>query len=267
MENPRLASSSRARGAEGIVAFSSYTNTSYRSANMQLSIVTPTFNEAGNVPALISELEAALRGLEHEIIVADDNSPDGTADVVERMRQNTPCVRLLRRTAPRSLSGAVIDGFGLAEGEMVACIDADMQHDPRLLPAMLDEMARGADLVVGSRYISGGGTSDWSILRRLASWVATKLEDQLLGVPLSDPMSGYFMLRRADFLCIRDRLNPQGFKILLEIVAHSHPQHIRELPYIFRARRNGVSKLSNRVVVAYLRQLSRLSSVAKTGKK
>ncbi len=234
---------------------------------MKLSVIAPTFNEAENVPPLIGELEAVLRGINHEIIVADDNSPDGTGDVVERVRQNIPCVRLLRRIAPRSLSGAVIDGFGVAEGEVVACIDADLQHDTRLLPAMLDEMGRGADLAVGSRYTSGGGTSDWSIVRRLGSWVATKVEDRFLGVPLTDPMSGYFMLRRADFRRIRDRLNPLGFKILLEIVAHSHPQHIRELPYIFRARRNGVSKLSNRVVVAYLRQLWRLSSVAKTGKK
>jgi dolichol-phosphate mannosyltransferase len=151
----------------------------------------------------------------------------------------------------------VVDGFSSATGDALACIDADLQHHPAILPQMLKELENGADLVVATRYMPGGG-ADWGIIRRLGSWGCTKLAQVLLGVKLRDPLSGYFMMRREDFLRIRDRLNVRGFKILLEIAAHMHPRHVSEVPYTFGPRAQGESKLSNKIVLAYLSQVWRL---------
>jgi dolichol-phosphate mannosyltransferase len=152
----------------------------------------------------------------------------------------------------------VVDGFTSATGEAVACIDADLQHDPALLPPMLKELVDGSSLVVATRYMPGGGTANWGAIRRLGSWGCTKLAQWLLGVKLRDPMSGYFMMRREDFLKIRDRLNVRGFKILLEIAAHMQPSRLAEVPYTFGPRARGESKLSKGIVFAYLSQLWRL---------
>jgi dolichol-phosphate mannosyltransferase len=152
----------------------------------------------------------------------------------------------------------VVDGFAAATGEAVACIDADLQHDPAILPQMLKALTDGSDLVVATRYMPGGGTANWGMIRRFGSWSCTKLAQWLLGVKLRDPMSGYFMMRRDDFLKIRDSLNVRGFKILLEIAAHMQPRHLGEVPYTFGPRAQGESKLSNKIVFAYLAQVWRL---------
>lgn len=147
----------------------------------------------------------------------------------------------------------------MVRGEIVACIDADLQHDPHILPRMLQAIDEGADLVVGSRYVQGGGTGEWSRLRWLSSWEATMLARILLHVDLKDPMSGFFLLRRSDFMRVRDRLNASGFKILLEIVARQQPKRVVEVPYTFRSRQLGKSKFSGLVAMKYVRQLSNLS--------
>ncbi len=225
---------------------------------MKLSVISPTYNEAENVDLLIAELEKVLQGTDYEILISDDNSPDFTWTRVEEIGRRNPRVLALRRTSNRGLGPSVVDGFSSASGEAVACIDADLQHDPTILPQMLKEIMNGSDLVVATRYMPGGGTTNWGVIRRLGSRGCTKLAQWLLGVKLRDPMSGYFMMRREDFLKIRDRLNVRGFKILLEIAAHMRPCRLSEVPYTFGPRAQGESKLSNKIVFAYLSQLWRL---------
>jgi len=225
---------------------------------MKLSIISPTYNEAGNVGRLIGELEKILHGLDYEVVISDDDSPDLTWARVEEIGLRNPRVRALRRTSNRGLGPSVVDGFSAATGEAVACIDADLQHDPSILPKMLKQLESGCDLVVATRYMPGGGTANWGRIRRFGSWACTKLAQVFLGVKLRDPMSGYFMMRRDDFLMIRDGLNVRGFKILLEIAAHMRPRHLGEVPYTFGPRAVGESKLSNKIVLAYLSQVWRL---------
>jgi dolichol-phosphate mannosyltransferase len=225
---------------------------------MKLSVISPTYNEAENVGPLIAELEKVLAGSDYEILISDDNSPDLTWARVEEIGRRNPRVRALRRTSNRGLGPSVVDGFSSATGEAVACIDADLQHDPTILPKMLQEIMSGADLVVATRYMPGGGTANWGMIRRLGSWGCTKLAQWLLGVKLRDPMSGYFMMHRDDFLKVRGSLNVRGFKILLEIAAHMQPRRLGEVPYTFGPRAQGESKLSNKIVFAYLSQVWRL---------
>ena len=225
---------------------------------MKLSVISPTFNESENVGLLIAELEKFLDGLDYEILISDDDSPDLTWARVQEIGRRNPRVRALRRTSNRGLGASVVDGFTSATGEVVACIDADLQHDPALLPRMYKELIEGSNLVVATRYMPGGGTADWGAIRRLGSWGCTKLAQWVLGIRLRDPMSGYFMMRRDDFLRVRNRLNVRGFKILLEIVAHMRPSRLVEVPYTFGPRAHGESKLTKRIVFAYLAQLWRL---------
>lgn len=227
----------------------------------EITVVSPTFNEIENAPRLIAAVAEALQGSGYEILIADDNSPDLTWKKVEEMGEADGRIRVLRRLANPGLSRSVIDAFADAKGEYVACIDCDLQHDPAILPQMLKEMEAGADLVVGSRYVAGGGVGDWNWIRRMESKIATKMAQWVLGIKISDPMSGYFVMRKSDFLRIREKLVGEGFKILLEIAAHLKPKHFVEVPYTFRTRTAGESKLSGKVVIAYLRQLARLLSV------
>jgi dolichol-phosphate mannosyltransferase len=228
---------------------------------MKLSIISPTFNEAENVPRLVAEISRSLNGNDYEILIVDDNSPDHTWFVAEETSRKNLRVKVLRRIHNPGLSLAVIDGFKAASGEAVACIDADLQHDPSILPKMLEALANGADVVVASRYVNGGGTGEWSLLRRTESWIATKMAQILLGVKLQDPMSGYFLMRREDFSRVQEELDGKGFKILLEILAKLQPKIVREVPYTFQARTAGESKLSSKVILQYLEQLWRLSRV------
>jgi dolichol-phosphate mannosyltransferase len=226
---------------------------------MKLSVISPTYNESENVGLLIAELEKVLEGANYEILISDDDSPDRTWARVEEIGCRNPRVRVLRRTSNHGLGPSVVDGFSAATGEAVACIDADLQHDPGVLPRMLKELMNGSNLVVATRYMPGGGTTNWGVIRRLGCCGCTKLAQWLLGVQLRDPMSGYFMMRRADFLKVRSHLNVQGFKILLEIAAHLQPSRVGEVPYTFGPRAHGESKLSKKIVFAYLAQLWRLS--------
>ena len=230
---------------------------------MKLSVISPTFNEAESVPRLVEQLEQTLSHVDYEILIVDDNSPDLTWSVAERVSSTNPRVRVLRRMSDPGLGAAVIDGFSAAQGDSVACIDADLQHDPRILPKMLEQLYKGSDVVVGSRYVDGGGTERWNWQRRLGSWAATKMAQVLLGVKLKDPMSGYFVMWRRDFARVRPQLNGNGFKILLEILANLQPSVVTEIPYTFGSRKFGESKLSGKIVLQYLTQLWRLSSASR----
>jgi len=227
---------------------------------MKLSVIAPTLNEAQNIPALVEQLQRALRNVDYEILIVDDNSPDLTWSVAEQISLRDPRVRTLRRMKNPGLGMAVIDGFSAAEGDMLACIDADLQHDPAILPAMIEELQRGigADVVVGSRHVKGGGFGEWSGWRRFESWCANKAAQLLLGFEVKDPMSGYFLVWRKDFNRVQEQLSESGFKILLEILAKLRTSRVKEVPYTFRPRAVGQSKLSWKIVLLYFQQLWRL---------
>src|SRR5262245_10067011 len=220
----------------------------------QLSVVVPTFNEVENVPLLVTRLAEALPDISWEVIFVDDNSPDGTAAAARQLAQSDPRVRCLRRLRRRGLAGACIEGMLASSARAVAVMDGDLQHDETQLPRMLARMEQGADLVVGARFSPGGeAKGGLSRLRYLGSQAATAATRRLLGLRLSDPMSGFFMIRRELFDVIAPQLSTQGFKVLLDIVASCRqPLQVVELPYVLRARRHGRSKLDTLVVCEFL---------------
>jgi len=221
---------------------------------VELSIVIPTFNERDNINLLIAAISAALPDVRWEIIFVDDDSPDGTADVIRQYAVRDFRIRLIRRYGRRGLSSAVIEGIMSTTSPFVAVMDADLQHDESLLPLMLAQLRKGdKDFVVGSRYVSGGSVGEWNSSRAVMSKFATWLSQQIIKMDIADPMSGFFMLRRDVFDASIRRLSAQGYKILLDIVASS-PQKLRviELPYTFRSRQHGESKLDTLVLLEYL---------------
>ena len=220
----------------------------------QLSIVVPTYNEAGNVVELRDRVAAALPGLDWEMIYVDDDSPDGTSAAVRELAQRDSRVRCIQRIGRRGLSSACIEGMLASSAPIVAVIDADLQHDERLLPAMFDVL-RGDDIdvVVGSRYTEGGSMEGWDRSRAATSRFATRLSRLVLKADLQDTMSGFFMIRREVVeRCAKAGMSGVGFKILLDLFATSPtPLRCRELPYQFRNRFSGESKLDTMVAWEY----------------
>jgi dolichol-phosphate mannosyltransferase len=220
----------------------------------ELSIVVPTFNERDNVPHLIELLKAALPGTAWEVIFVDDNSPDGTANIAKDVAAADSRIRCIRRVGRRGLAGACLEGILASQARYVAVMDADLQHDEALLKPMLD-LLRGetANLVVATRYAAGGSAQALSSQRAFGSRAATALAHRLFKVHLSDPMSGFFMLRRELIEQIAPKLSTQGFKILLDIVVTAGDKlRIAELPYTFRQRQYGESKLDAGVALEYV---------------
>ncbi len=224
-----------------------------------LSIIIPTFNEAGNIIELLERIAQCLDGADWEVIVVDDDSPDGTAEIAMRHGCGEPRVRCLKRIGRRGLSSACLEGMSLSTRRFLAVIDADLQHDEQLLPAMLRVLAAGPlDLVVGSRYLHRDGMAAWSSRRRWLSRGATALTCRLLAIGLTDPMSGFFMIRREAVTRVAAQLSESGFKLLLDLVTCSpRPLRLVELPYAFSPRRHGQSKLDAGVVLSFLRLLLR----------
>ena len=220
----------------------------------QLSVVVPTFKERGNVAELVRRLDLALSGIAWEAIFVDDNSPDGTAQVVKDIARADPRVRCLRRVGRRGLAGACIEGMLSSAAPYVAVIDADLQHDEKVLPAMLARLTGNeADLVAASRYVEGGSAEGLAGSRDSISRLATRLTHRLVGTNLSDPMSGFFMMRRDRFDEIAPRLSPVGFKILLDIAATGGGRlRIAEQPYSFGERFDGESKFNAQIGVEFL---------------
>ena len=220
----------------------------------QLSVIVPTFNERDNVEPLLMRLEAALCGIEWEVIYVDDDSPDGTADTIRSLAQADARIRCLQRIGRRGLSTAVIEGMLSSTAPYLAVIDADLQHDERVLAQMLGAIkARDLDIVIGSRYGAGGGTGEWDRRRVTISGIAAYLARLVVPAELSDPMSGFFVISRAAFEPAVRRLSGHGFKILVDLFA-STPIAYRfaEIPYQFRQRLHGESKLDSLVVWEYL---------------
>lgn len=221
----------------------------------EITVVLPTYNERDNVPVAIERVAKALEGHLWEIIVVDDDSPDGTSDVANAISERDGRVRCIRRVGRRGLSGACVEGMIAAASPIVAVMDSDLQHDETILPKMLAAIKGGsADIAVGSRYVDGGASTEGlSKTRQAGSRLANGLARVLLGVRLNDPMSGFFMLRREMVERLEPKLSRQGFKILLDIVA-SAPRSTRvvEIPFSFRERVAGESKLDELVTIEFL---------------
>ena len=220
----------------------------------ELSVVVPTFNESENVPALVDRLRSVLRDQNWEVVFVDDDSPDGTADVIRAIGQRDSRVRCVQRIGRRGLSSACIEGMLASSAPYVAVMDADLQHDETLLPKMLETLKReDLDAVVGSRYVNGGGIGDWSKRRASLSRVARLLSGLVVKANLTDPMSGFFMIQRRTLNAAVKNLSGIGFKILVDLFASSpHALRFRELPYEFRTRQAGESKLDSQVEWDYL---------------
>ena len=233
-----------------------------RDRRILLSLVIPTYNEGKNVQKIVrllsQQLDAALPEA-YELIVVDDNSRDRTWEIAQEIMPEYPQLRVMRRVEERGLSTAVIRGWQAARGEVLGVIDADLQHPPELLLKLWGEIKRGGDLAVASRHVEGGGVSDWSVIRRFLSRGAQTLG--LIILPevigrVSDPMSGYFMVRRR---CIAGRtLSPLGYKILIEVLARGRVPWIGEVGYVFQEREEGESKVTSKQYIDYLRHLVRL---------
>ena len=227
-----------------------------------ISVVIPTYKEADSIQEAIKRSAAALDGCgeDYELIVVDDNSGDGTAELAEELGREYP-VRVLRRAGRQGLATAVVDGWAMARGDLLGVLDADLQHPPEILTALATELrASKADLAIASRYVSGGGTSGWELSRRFISWGATHLAASVLPLKLSavsDPMSGMFLVRAAAIQ--GTPLLPLGYKILLEVLAKGRIEKIAEVPYQFEERIRGSSKLGLRQYGEYLAHLMRLS--------
>jgi dolichol-phosphate mannosyltransferase len=220
-----------------------------------LSMIVPTYNEAGALPILVKRLRAALdgAGIAFELVVVDDNSPDGTGRLAEALAASHP-IRVLRRPEKAGLASAVLAGLPIAQGDLIGVMDADLSHPPEVIPDMVRAIVDSADvdLAVGSRYVSGGGIEDWPLRRTLVSAFANVLTRWL--TPVRDATSGFFVIRRTAIEGVH--LNPIGFKIGLETFARARHRRYVEVPYVFTDRKHGLSKFGLPEVRSFLKQLA-----------
>ena len=219
-----------------------------------LCVVVPVLNERDNIVPLVDCLRAALTGIDWEVMFVDDDSRDGTRGVIAEIARQDPRVRVIHRIGRRGLSTAFIEGAQASLAPFIAAMDGDLQHDERVLPRMVACLRNaGIEIAIGSRYVSGGGVGDWDSKRAGMSSLATRLSQFVLKTPVADPMSGFFMIRRDTFERAVRGLSALGFKILLDIIASlPAPPRIRELPYEFRNRVAGESKLDAGVLRDFL---------------
>jgi dolichol-phosphate mannosyltransferase len=237
--------------------------------NCYFSLIVPTYNEGKNVRSMVAQLTQMLDQAcpeNYEIIVVDDDSPDRTWELAADLMQDYPRLRVMRRETERGLATAVIRGWQAATGEVIGVIDGDLQHPPEVLAQLLGAIAQGADLAVASRHVEGGGISDWGVVRRSLSRGA-----QLLGLVIaptivgrvSDPMSGYFLLRRSALAGVE--LDPKGYKILLEVIGRGQLATIAEVGYVFQERQEGESKVTYQQYIDYIHHLVKLRSRGRIG--
>jgi len=219
----------------------------------ELTIVVPTFNEKANIPLLVDRLVQLLTSCDWEVIFVDDNSPDGTAAATRAIGASDSRVRCIRRIGRRGLAGACLEGMLASQARYVAVMDADLQHDEGLLVPMLEALRAGrADVAVASRYLDGGSAAGLSKQRSRVSRGSNTLVRLLLGIDLTDPMSGHFMIRRDELEAIAPSLSTQGFKILLDILATARGSlRTIELPSTFRERQHGESKLDSKIALDF----------------
>jgi dolichol-phosphate mannosyltransferase len=227
--------------------------TASRVESYDLSVVIPTYNEAENLPILLEKLRSTLSALSYEIIIVDDDSPDGTWAVAQKIGSGSPGIKVIRRMDAKGLSSAVTTGMASARGRVIAVMDADLQHDESILPELYAAVANDTcDICVGSREGEGGSYGDWSATRRFTSYAAKKLAAFLLGPSIKDPMSGFFAVSREYLERTLPTINPSGFKILLEFISRGDDPRLREIGYVFRTRTRGETKLNSTVVLEYI---------------
>jgi len=226
----------------------------------KVALAIPALCEAANIPPLLERVRAVLDplGFDYEVLVVDDDSCDGTAEAVSAIARQDPRVRLLVRKGRRGLSGAVLHGWENTDASIVGVMDADLQHPPELLPELTAAIFSGCDLVIGSRYVPGGGLGQWNPLRKLLSaaavWATWPV--QRVGLRAKDPMSGFFFVRRECLVGVP--FQQSGFKLLLEILVRARISSVREIPFEFGQRYRGTSKANMKVAIDYGCLLSRL---------
>ncbi len=220
----------------------------------QVAVIIPTYNERENLPMIIERIKKTLRS-DFEIIIIDDSSPDGTGELVKDLSAKMRNLMLISRKSKAGLSSAVTTGFQYADSQILAVMDADLQHPPEKLREMLFEIQKGADIAIGSRHVSGGTISNWNLRRRIISKIASAIAHIFLPNTknILDPMSGFFMLRRDVIRNIQ--LNPIGFKILLEILSKGCYRKVVEIPYTFVERKRGKTKFNIFQAINYLKQI------------
>jgi len=230
-----------------------------------LSLVVPTYNERRNIELLLDELHEVFvsAGIEAEVIVVDDGSPDGTGAYVEERSQSDSWVRVVRRAGKLGLTSAVMAGFEVARAPVLGVMDADLSHPPEAVPRLVAAIESGADFAIGSRYVREGGIDGWPFTRRFVSRTAC-----LLAAPFTtvrDPMSGFFVIRRA---CIEGvHLEAKGFKIVLDLIMKASYRSVTEVPIVFTDRRYGESKISRTEVLNLLRSLGRYALAGQSARR
>jgi dolichol-phosphate mannosyltransferase len=225
---------------------------------VNISIIIPTYNERENIAILVKDIRDQLVGYDYEIIIVDDNSPDGTGIIADKLAEKYRNIKVLHRPCKMGLASAIIDGLGKAEGDIISVLDADLQHPPSLLPKMIEGIKKGKDIVVASRYTLGGKIEGWSPQRRIVSKIAIALAHFLLPKTrkVKDPVSGYFSFKRS---VITERIKPLGYKFLLEVLTEGKYDAVSEVPFTFKPRLRGKSKLGSKTVCDYIRQILHLS--------
>lgn len=219
-----------------------------------ISIIIPTYSERSNIEPLIGKLDATIKE-KHEIIVVDDNSPDGTSSLVQKLMGSRSNLKLVRRPGKSGLSSAITSGLGVAKGDIIAVMDADLSHPPGLIPELVSHLDAN-DIVVGSRLIAGGGVENWPFRRKIISMVAESLARAVLGVRTTDPLSGFFAIRRG--LLQNTRIRTKGYKILLNILHDNKGARVKEIPYTFKDRVAGKTKLGLNEFVSFILDLVRI---------
>jgi dolichol-phosphate mannosyltransferase len=220
-----------------------------------LTVIIPTFKEEANIRTIVTEVDTVFRNnsLNGEILVVDDNSPDSTIAIVNELKKTMANLSLLVRTSDHGLSQSVADGFSHANSDVFVVIDADLSHPPALIPKMVDEIRSGCDVVIGSRYMEGGGIRKWPLKRRIISLGATFL-GRLLFPDITDPVSGFFAVRKR--VVAEARLKPRGYKILLEVLGKGSWENDKEIPFEFSDREIGTSKLKVKTIIEYAEQVT-----------
>ncbi|MFC1900549.1 glycosyltransferase, partial [Chloroflexota bacterium] len=230
--------------------------------NKIISIIIPTFNERDNIIPLVKQIDRSLGNYNYEIVFVDDNSSDGTAELAATLSPEYP-VRVIVRRDKRGLASAVVDGFKQVSGRIIGVMDADLQHPPEVLPALIKVLENGADIAIASRYVEGGDYQGWGLVRRIISKGAIFIAHLLLPSTRSvnDPVSGFFMLREGTIAGAN--LKPTGYKILLEILMEGNYQHVTEVAFVFKTRSGGESKLNAKQQLDYLKHI--FSLMRRTG--
>ncbi len=227
-------------------------------SNPELSLIVPTYNESENIVPLVEQIHKSLSAYNYELIVVDDNSPDGTSQLAKSLSPQYP-ISVIVRTTERGLASAVVAGFSQAKGEVLGVIDADLQHPPEFIPALLKAVRDGADVAIASRYIPGGGIEGWTLKRKIISKGAKLPANLLLSSArkIKDPLSGFFLFKKK--VIEGAVLRPTGYKILLEVLVRGNVNHVVEVPYIFKERERGRSNLTAKEQINYLKHLYRLA--------